>query len=361
MIGRSESARAKGPSMATITIGLDLAKSVFQVHGVDVQGNVTIRRQLRRSDMHKFFAKLPPCLIGMEACGTSHYWARELTKLGHTVKQMPAEYVKAYRKRSKTDPADAEAICEAVTRPRIPEVPTKTVAQQTATMPHKARDQFVGMRTALSNMIRSLMAEFGIIAAAGEKGVETLLAIVVDETRNELSAAQRAPLMAAAASLAEINASIDRVDAMILAHAKSCDMAKRLKTLPGVGAHMASAFAATVTAPTAFPSGRAFAASLGLTPKISGTGGEVMLGSITKRGNGYLRRMLYLGAAARLSYAARCPDKADPALVAVLPRMPFRKAAIRLANKMARVIWALMVRGGTYIEKHLPTVRAATA
>ena len=193
------------------TIGLDLAKTVFQVHGVDAAGNAVVKRQLRRGQVLEFFKKQPPCLVGMEACGTSHYWARELANLGHTVKQMLAEYVKAYRKRSKTDAADAEAICEAVSRPRINEVATKTVEQQTATMPHKVRDQLVWTRTDLTNMIRRLMSKFGIIAATVEKGMAYLLAIIVDEARPELSAAQRAPLMTTAAVLAEIEASIRRI------------------------------------------------------------------------------------------------------------------------------------------------------
>ncbi len=345
----------------TTTIGLDLAKNVFQVHGVDADGKVTVRRQLRRRDLLEFFKKLPPCLVGMEACGTSHHWARELTKLGHTVKQMAAEYVKAYRKRSKTDPADAEAICEAVTRPRVTEVATKTVEQQAATIPHKVRDQLIGTRTAFTNMIRSLMAEFGIIAATGEKGMAYLLAMVVEETRAELSPAQRAPLMAAAAALAEIEASLERVDEQIKAHARNCPKAKRLMKAPGIAETIASAFAATVTKPEAFANARTFAASLGITPRISGTGGEVMLGSITKRGNSYLRRLLYLGAASRLAHVKRCPEKADPKLLAMLERMSFRKAAIALANKMARVIWVLLVRGEEYMENHRPALSAARA
>ena len=338
------------------TIGLDLAKTVFQIHGVDAAGNAVLKRQLRRGQVLEFFGKLPPCLVGMEACGTSHHWARELTKLGHTIKQMPAEYVKAYRKRNKTDAADAEAICEAVSRPRVNEVATKTVEQQSATMPHKVRDQLVWTRTSLTNMIRGLMSEFGIIAATGEKGMAYLLALIVDEARPELSAAQRAPLLSTAAVLAEIGASITRIDALIHAHAKTDPKAKRLMTLPGVAEVVASAFAATVTKPEAFPNGRAFAASVGLTPKISGTGGEVTLGAMSKRGNAYLRRMLYLGSAARLAQAIRWPERADPALTALLARMPFKKAAIVLANKTARIIWVLLVRGGIYESNHRPTL-----
>jgi transposase len=342
------------------TIGLDLAKTVFQIHGVDANGKAVVRRKLKRAEVLEFFAKLPPCLIGMEACGTSHHWARELERLGHTVKQMPAEYVKGYRRRGKkTDAADAEAICEAVTRPRRREVATKTVGQQTAAMPHTARNQLVATRTALANMIRSLMAEFGIVAATGEKGFAFLMSIVVEETREELSAAQRAALAPVAAVLSETEAAIAAIAEQIVAHAQSCSTARRLSSAPGVGAIVSSAFAAIVTDARTFPSGRAFSAWLGQTPRISGTGGEVTLGAITKAGNEYLRRLLYLGASARLAHARRSPERADPKLLAMLERWDFKKAACVLANKMARVLWALMVRGGTYEDDHRPAAYAA--
>lgn len=346
----------------TTTIGLDLAKAVFQVHGIDGAGRVTIRRSVKRSGLLAFFARLPPCLIGMEACGTSHHWARALGKLGHRVKQMPAEYVKAYVRRGKTDAADAEAICEAVTRPRLKEVPTKTVAQQTLAMPHKARDLLVGQRTALTNSIRGQMAEFGIVDAAGEAGLQTLLAIVVEATRAELSAEQRAALMPMAAVLAEIEAAIERLTAMMHAHAKTDETVRRLKTIPGVGPIAASACVAIVTKASVFASGRAFAASLGLTPRLDGTGGEVRLGSITKAGNGYLRRMLYLGAVAVLGRARRFPDQADPKVLRLLAdKASFKVAAIALANRTARVVWVLMTRGGTYVADHRPAQFAAAA
>jgi transposase len=344
------------------TIGIDLAKSVFQVHGVDADGKVVVRRKLKRSEVLAFFAALPPCVVGMEACGTSHYWAREIEKLGHTVRQMPAEYVKGYRRRGKkSDAADAEAICEAVTRPRRREVATKTVAQQTAAMPHTVRNQLVATRTALANMLRSLMAEVGIVAAAGEKGFAYLLAIVTDETRDELTAAQRAALAPVAAALAGIEAALDATGEQIAGHGKACATARRLASVPGIGAIASSAFAAIVTDAKMFPSGRAFSAWLGQTPRISGTGGEVALGAITKAGNEYLRRLLFLGAAARLSWAKRAPAKADPRLLAMLEKWDFKKAACVLANKMARVLWALMVRGGTYQDDHRPAAYAVAA
>lgn len=344
------------------TIGLDLAKSVFQIHGIDADGKVVVRRKLRRAELVEYFAKLPPCLIGMEACGTSHYWARELSQLGHTVKQLPAEYVKGYRRRGKkTDAADAEAICEAVTRPRRREVPTKSVDQQTASLPHTVRNQLIATRIAHANMVRSLMAEFGITAATGENGFAWLMGIVVDEARPELSALQRKALAPMAAVLAELGAAIEAIDGQIASHAKACPTAKRLASAPGIGGLISSAFSAVVTDAKMFRSGRAFSAWLGWTPKISGTGGEVTLGAITKAGNEYLRRLLFLAAASRLAYAKRCPEKADPALLVMLEKWDFKKAAAVLANKMARMIWALMVHGGTYEDNHRPAVYAARA
>jgi transposase len=346
---------------ATTTIGLDLAKSVFQVHGCDADGRTTLRRQLKRRDLLAFFNKLPPCLVGMEACGGSHDWARRIAACGHDVRQLPAEDVKAYRRHNKTDAADAEAICEAVSRPRIKVVPTKTVAQQELSVPHTVRNHLITTQTATRNMIRSLLSEFGIVAPAGDKGLATLLALVADDACADISPALRAPLMAATAVLAETNASLARIDAQIAAQARSDDRVRRLKTIPGVGPLIASAFVAAVTAPEIFPSGRAFAASLGVTPKMTGTGGTVTHGPISKRGNTYLRRLLYLAAAARLAAAQKRPDRADPHLVALLARMPFRKAALVLANKTARIIWVLLKRGGSFIDNHLPTAHAAPA
>jgi transposase len=345
----------------TTTIGLDLAKSVFQVHGADASGNATIRRQIKRRDMLAFFTKMPSCLVGMEACGTAHYWARELIKLGHTVKIMPPKYVKAYLNRGKNDAADAAAICEAVTRPRIKEVPVKSMEQQCLTMPHKFRDQLKGTQIALVNSIRAHMAELGLIAVEGRSGVDYLLGIIADEANTELSTTARGVLQVVTAALAKIEFALDALTADIQDACKTNETVKRLLTIPGIGPLAASAFVASITNPSAFKDGRAFAASLGVTPKISGTGGKVTLGSITKQGNDYLRRLIYLGAVARLNWAKRFPAKADPKLVALLARKKFKVAAMALANKTARIVWALLVRGGTYIANHTPTSQVATA
>ena len=344
-----------------ITIGLDLAKSVFQIHGVDADGGVTIKRQLKRKDVIGYFAALPPCLIGMEACGTGHYWARELRKLGHCAKLLPPKDVKAYVRRGKTDAADAEAICEAVTRPRHKEVPVKTVDQQCALMLHRTRELLLTQRTRTTNAIRAHMAELGLIAPVGHDGMVSLLAIIVDAENTALPMLARLALVPLAAALAEIEASIDKLDAVIVAGHKNNATSRRLEAVPGVGPLTASAFTATVGNPRAFKSGRAFASSLGLTPRISGTGGKTTLGPITKQGDKYLRRLLYIGAVAKLSAVRRSPVKADPWLVGLLARLPFKQAAIALANKTARIIWALLARGGTYVARHQPVVQAASA
>lgn len=342
------------------TIGIDLAKSVFQVHGVDAAHQVVLKRQLKRKDVLAFLAKLPPCLIGMEACGTAHYWARELRKLGHTVKLMPPKYVKAYVKRGKNDAADAEAICEAVTRPSMREVAVKTVEQQSVLMLHRSRDLLIRQRTQTINALRGHMAEIGIVAAQGADGVTALAAIVSDATDTRICLVARIGLQTLVATLASLAATIAPLDRAILAAHKADETSRRLETIPGVGPLIASAVTATVGDARAFKSGRAFSAWLGVTPRLDGTGGKVTLGPITKQGDRYLRRLLVMGATAVLGHARRHPDK-QPWAVGLLGRLTFRQAAVALANKMARIIWALMVRGGTYAPKHRPAALAATA
>jgi len=342
------------------TIGIDLAKSVFQVHGVDAAGNVVIKRQLKRKGVVAFFTQLPPCLIGMEACGSAHYWARELRKLGHTVKLMPPQYVKAYVKRGKNDAADAEAICEAVSRPSMREVAIKTVEQQSVLMLHRSRDLLIRQRTQTLNALRAHMAEIGVIAPAGTDGIAALVAIVSDAADPRLPGVARVALQALAGTLASLGGAIAALDRAILAAHAADATSRRLETVPGVGILIASAVTATVGDARVFKSGRAFSAWLGITPRLDGTGGKVTLGPITKQGDRYLRRLLIMGATAVLGHAKRHPEK-QPWAIGLLGRMPFRQAAVALANKMARIIWALMVRGGTYTPKHRPAVLAATA
>lgn len=341
------------------TVGIDLAKSVFQVHGVDADSTVIIKRQFKRKDVLVFFARLPPCLVGMEACGTAHYWARELTKLGHTVKLMPPNYVKAYLKRGKTDAADAEAICEAVGRPSMRQVPVKTVAQQSVLVLHRTRDMLIRQRTQMINAMRGHMAEFGLVAPVGAEGANQLAAIVLDSNDNRLSNVIRLGLGTLVAQLASLGEQLAVLDRAILAAHKASAISKRLESVPGVGVLLATAVTATVADAGAFKSGRAFSAWLGLTPRIDGTGGKVTLGFITKQGDGYLRRLLIMGATAVLGHAKRRPDK-YPWAAQLLGRLAFKQAAVALANKTARIIWALMVRGGTYTFNHRPAAIAVT-
>lgn len=340
------------------TIGIDLAKSVFQVHGVDDRGSVVLARRLRRGQVLTFFAGLPPCLIGMEACATAHHWARALIALGHRVRLMPPKYVKAYVKRGKTDAADAEAICEAVSRPSMREVAVKTVDQQSVLMLHRARDLLVGQRTQALNALRAHLSELGIVAPAGGQGVFYLIGIVADESDRRVPALARTALTGLVATLAALGRQITELDRAILAAHKADPASRRLESVPGVGTLVASAVTATVGDARVFKSGRAFSAWIGLTPRLDGTGGKVRLGPITKQSDRYLRRLLVLGATAVLARARRHPHK-QPWAVELLGRLTFREAAVALANKMARIPWALLVRGGTYAPDHRPAVPAA--
>ncbi|MFC7478623.1 IS110 family transposase [Dankookia sp. GCM10030260] len=328
------------------TIGLDLAKSVFQVHGIDAAGGVVLRRKLRRAELLEFFAALPAALVGMEACGGAHYWARELTRLGHTVRLMPPVYVKPYVKRGKTDAADAEAICEAVTRPTMRFVPAKTEAQQASLVELKVRDMLVRQRTQTINALRSHLAEYGIVAAQGRK-LSELIAVVRDDDDTRLPGLAREALGELVGQLEALEQRIARLDSRMVRHAREDEVARRLASIPGIGAIGATALATLVPDPHGFASARHFAAWLGLTPKPHSSGGKERLGRISKQGNSMLRRLLVLGATSRLRHAKRSPDAADWA-TRLLTRRPFKVAAVALANKMARVAWALLVRGGTY-------------
>jgi transposase len=326
---------------------LDIAKNVFQVHGIDAAETVVVRRQLRRSQVMAFFESLSPCLIGMEACATSHHWARELTKLGHEVRLMPAKDVKAYVKRNKNDAADAEAICEAVRRPTMRFVRVKSAGQQGQLMQHRTRDLLMRQRTQTINALRAHLAELGITAAQGREGLKQLLAMIADESDERLPVSARISLVVLAAQLQALQTLIGSVEKRLVAQHRADEASKRLRTIPGIGIIGATAIAATITDPKAFRSGRDFAAWVGLVPREDSTGGKRRLGPISKQGDRYLRRILVVGAHSVLRRAKHNPGR-YPWLTRLLARRPFKVVAIALANKMARVAWALLAKGGTY-------------
>ena len=323
-------------------IGLDIAKRVFQVHGVGTDERVIVCRKLRRSEVLNYFKCLPPCLIGMEACGSSHYWARELMKLGHAVKLMPAQYVKAYVKRQKNDAADAEAICEAVSRPMMSFVAVKGEEQQGLLMLHRSRDLLVRQKVALINALRSHLAEFGIVARTGIMGVRELKVVVVEE--NTLPSTACSALKSLIRQIEELEEGIVQLEKDILSFHRENEMSQRLSTIPGIGPLTASALCATITSIEEFRSARHLSAYLGLVPRQSSSGGRERLGSITKAGDGYIRKLLVVGATAVL----RLSKKKSHALMRwgnrLLEKKPFKVVAIALANKIARLVWVLLTR-----------------
>jgi transposase len=335
---------------AITTIGLDIAKSVFQVHGIDANGQAVIRRQLKRRQVLPFFEKLAPCLIGIEACASAHHWSRQLQALGHTVRLMPPAYVKPYVKRHKNDATDAEAICEAVTRANMRFVPTKTAEQQGGLVLHRARHLLIRQQTSVINALRAHLAEFGIVAPVGRRGVEELLGIVADASDERLPEVARTCLAALGAQLRMVKAQILNLDRMIVAWHRSNKMSKRLDELPGVGPALATALVASVADPRAFRSGRDFSAWVGLVPKQSSSGGKQKLGSISKQGDRYLRGLFTAGALAVIRYAKIHGTGHRPWLTALLARRPTKVAAIALANKIARMAWAMMASGEGYRE-----------
>lgn len=329
-----------------VTVGLDLAKNVFQVHAIGSDGEVLVRRKLRRAEVMRFFTDLPACLVGMEACASAHHWGRELMALGHEVRLMPPAYVKPYVKRGKTDAADAEAICEAVTRPTMCFVAVKTVEQQAVLMLHKSRDLLVRQRTMLINALRGHLAEYGIVTRVGAGGVAASLKALHEE-QSRLPVHARSALHGIAAQLRALSSEIDRLEAQILAWHRNDETSRRLATIPGIGPITASAIAATVPDASLFRSGRQFAAWLGLTPRPHSSGGKERLGGITKQGDGYLRRLLVVGATAVMRMARKDASR-QPWMAQLLERKPTKIATVALANKTARIAWAVMARKEVY-------------
>ena len=338
--------------MHITTIGLDLAKHWFQIHGIDAAGKVVVRRRLRRAEVVEFFRRQGPCLVGMEACATAHHWARELIALGHEVKLMPPAYVKAYVKRNKNDAADAEAICEAVTRPSMRFVPVKDVDQQSVLMMHRARNLLVRQRTMLVNALRAHLAEFGIIAPQGLRHVERL-AGAIEEDSPALPELARSILRLVVAQLDDTQAKVRQIEAKLAKWHRSNRVSKLLATVPGVGIMGASAIAATVSDPNLFRSGREFPAWLGMTPRQNSSGGKERLGRTSKRGDKYIRCLLVAGAVAVLRHARNRATKDAEWVRALLTRRPAKVVAVAFANRTARIAWAVMARGEAYRAKEI--------
>jgi transposase len=334
--------------MEITTIGLDLAKNVYQVHAINGAGEVVVRKTIRRAQVLRFFERLDPCLVGIEACGTSHYWAREISTFGHEVRLMPPAYVKPYVKRGKTDASDAEAICEAVSRPTMRYVAIKSCEQQAALTIHRTRDLFVKQRTQLVNMIRGLLAEFGIEIRRGITHALSLAERIAAGDMPGIPALAAKMIASLAGQILDLEARLREIERELLAWHRSSEIARRLATIPGVGTVCATAFAASVTDTHQFRSGRQFAAWLGLTPLQHSSGGKERLGRISKMGDKYLRRLLVVGMTSLVRRAKYKPDAVDRWLTDLLSRKPARVVTVALANKAARVIWAIMARGGTY-------------
>ncbi|MBW3560856.1 MAG: IS110 family transposase [Proteobacteria bacterium] len=329
------------------TIGVDLAKAVFQVHGADPSGAVVFRKKLRRDQLLAFFAGQPRCLVAMEACASAHYWAREIAALGHETRLIPPVYVKPFVKRQKNDMADAEAICEAVQRPTMRFVRPKSAEAQGAAVVFRTRDLLVRQRTQLINALRGHLAEFGFVVRHGPGHVNKLLEWVGDPA-SELPADARSVLVVIAESLQSVQAKIVVLDREIATRAKADPAAKRLMTIPGIGPVVATALVALAPPASTFRRGRDFAAWLGLTPKQHSSGGKERLGRTSKMGERSLRRLLILGASSAARVAARDRSRASPWLAGMLARKPRMLVTVALANKMARIVWALMAHGGFY-------------
>lgn len=329
-----------------IRIGMDTSKHVFQLHGVNASEEPVLRKKLRRQQMLAFFEKLPPTVIAIEACGASHHWARLLQSYGHEVKMIPPQLVKPYVKRGKNDAADAEALCEAMSRPTMRFVPMKTPEQQAALMLAGTRDRLIRNRTQLANSIRGYAAEFGLTAAKGIGKIEPLLErIAADEALPELA---RELFALHGEQYSQLQAQLEEVDAKLRAWHRADECGRRLAQIPGVGPIVASLLTMKTIAPESFRSARHYAAWLGLTPKDHSTAGKVRLGVITRAGDEALRSALVVGATAVIRHVRRGRGAISPWLVGLLKRKPPKLVAVALANKIARIAWKLMVSGENY-------------
>ena len=340
--------------MNITTVGLDLAKNVFQVHGIDDEGKVIVCKTLRRRQMIPFFTKLEPCLVGIEACGTSHHWARQLSALGHAVKLMPPVYVKPYVKRGKTDAADAEAICEAVQRPTMRFVAIKSPEQQSVLFLHRTRDLMIRQRTQVVNMIRAQLAEFGITLAKGIQHILKIVPQLIDGKVPDVPELAIKILSTLATQVEDLQVLICDLDKELKVWFQGSKIARRLETIPGIGLITATALAATVADPHQFTSGRQFSAWIGLTPKSNSSGGKERLGHISKMGDQYLRRLLVNGMTSQLRWIRSHPGSHRWA-ANLLAKKPPKLVAIAMANKAARIAWAVMTRDEIYRKPQMTT------
>ena len=330
------------------TVGLDLAKSVFQVHGTDEDGKPVVRKKLRRGQMLGFFSGLSPCLVGMEACASAHYWARELQALGHEVRLIPPQYVKPFVKTNKNDASDAEAICEALIRPTMRFAPIKSAEQQSVLMLHRARELLVRQRTMLINALRGHCGEFGLVVAQGASRVAELITVIEDPADDRLPEVAHEALGTLVEQLRMVQVQINGLEKKLMAWHRASEASQRLETIPGVGVITATALVATIGDASQFHSGRQLAAWLGLVPKQHSSGGKERLGRISKRGDGYLRKLLVHGARTVLLWSRRKKENRSAWQEALLARRPTNVVLVAMANKTARVVWAMLSRGETF-------------
>jgi transposase len=346
--------------MKITTIGIDLAKTVFQVHGVDERGKVQLRKQLKRKDVAVFFANLEPCLIGMEACGSAHYWGRTLSAFGHTVRLMAPQFVKPYVKTNKNDRNDAEAICEAVGRPNMRFVPIKSSEMQAVLALHRARQGFVKARTAQANQIRGLLAEFGIVIAQGIGHIAERLPEILEDGENALPGMMRQLLERLGDNLKEMDKQVAELERQIKLWHRDNEQSRKLEAIAGIGPITASAFVATVGDVRSFKNARQIPAWIGMVPRHEGTGGKATLGRISKRGDVYLRTMLIHGARTVIAQLERRRDATDEWLRKLVARRNKNIAAVALAAKNARIAWAVLAHERSY-QRNYVARRAATA
>ncbi len=342
-------------------IGLDLAKSVFQVHGVDAEGNTVLKKRLTRTQMGEFFAQQEPCLVALEACGSAHYWARQLAPFGHPPRLIPPQYVKPFVKTNKNDAADAAAIATAARQPDMPMVTVKSPDQQAVLSVHRARDGLVKSRTALCNQIRGLLTEFGVVLPVGAHQLQSRVPALLEEGENDLPDLLRQSIQRLYEHLKHLAQEIEQCEAMITAWQRQNDASQRLAAIPGVGVLTATAIVATVGDARQYRNGRQFAAALGLVPKQYSSGNKQRLQGISKRGDGYLRQLLIHGARTVWRFRQKAPDFEQTWLGRLAKRRPTNVALVALANKRARTLWAMLAHGRTYDPAFKPQGMPVTA